>query len=244
MTTSFYIPPEYISGERVTLPPDEVRHAMKVLRKGVGDEIVAVDGAGGWYRIVLAHIDKREAGGHIVERRYGVGEPPYELVLAVALLKNTSRFETLLEKAVELGVGVIAPLVTERTEKERIREQRSENILTSALKQCGRSRLPELRDPVNLLDFLRIESKVKGPCVKIACHEGAGAEFSVFDALTEGRDTHRITALVGPEGGFSDDEIATACAAGFRLASLGRRRLRAETAAIVVSAAVMLAYER
>ena len=244
MTTSFYIPPQYINGERVTLPYDEVRHASKVLRKSVGDEIVAVDGTGGWYRIVLGHVDKRTAGGHIIERREGVGEPPYELTLAVAVLKNRSRFDTLLEKAVELGVSIIAPLITARTEKERIREQRSENILTSALKQCGRSRLPELMDPITLEDFLKIESEKQSPAVKLICHESAGTEFAIINALTEARGIHRVTALIGPEGGFTDDEIVTVSAAEYRLVSLGKRRLRTETAAISVCAAVMLAYER
>lgn len=228
----------------MTLPVDEVRHASKVLRKSAGDEIVAVDGVGGWYRIVLDHVDTRSAGGHIIERREGVGEPPYELTLAVAVLKNRSRFETFLEKSVELGVSIIVPLITARTEKERIREQRSENILTSALKQCGRSRLPEFKDPVTLEDFLKIQSKRESPSVKLICHERAGAEFAVNDALRESHGIGRITALVGPEGGFTDDEVATASTAEYRLVSLGKRRLRTETAAISVAAAVMLSYER
>jgi len=243
VTTSFFIPPPNIKGERVTLPVEEVRHASRVLRKSAGDEIVAVDGMGGWYRIVLDHVDKRSAVGHIIERREGVGEPPYELTLAVAVLKNRSRFDTLLEKSVELGVSVIVPLITARTEKERVREQRSENILTSALKQCGRSRLPEFRDPVTLEDFLKIESEKESPSVKLICHEGVGTEFAISDALTESRGIGRITALVGPEGGFTDDEIVTASTADYRLVSLGKRRLRTETAAISVAAAVMLAYE-
>lgn len=244
MTTNFYIPRDHVDGDRVTLPEDEARHASKVLRKRPGDEIVAVDGVGGWYRIVLDHLDKRTAGGRVVERRSGIGEPPFDLTLAVAVVKHRSRFETFLEKAAELGVTTITPVVTHRTERERVREQRSENVLISAMKQCGRSRLPRLTDPVLFGEFLRADRANHAFDVKLICHEGARGESALANVLASGRRVKSVSVLVGPEGGFTDDEITQAVERGYRPVSLGPRRLRAETAAIVASAAVMLAYDR
>ncbi len=242
MTTSFYAPPDYIHGDRVILREDEARHASKVLRVSVGDEIVVVDGAAGWYRVEIDHIDRRSIGGHVVERRAEVGEPPYELVLGFGLIKHRGRFETLLEKVVELGVSVLAPLVTERTEKERIREDRSESILISAIKQCGRSRLPKLLEPTSFEDFLAASSYRGAADLQVICHEEA--DQGLLDALAVNMPMHRIVVTIGPEGGFSDDELLRANAAGFKTVSLGNRRLRAETAGIAAAAAVMLANDR
>lgn len=244
MTTSFYIPPDYFHRDRVTLPADEARHALKVLRNGAGDEIVAVDGVGGWYRIELTHVDARTAGGRILEHREDVGEPPFDLTLAIAVIKQRSRFETFLEKAVELGVNTIAPITTERTIKETIREQRAENILVSAMKQCGRSRMPQLRAPVAFDEFLETAMETPAPVVRLICHEGADVQTTLSEALAMENEVNRITVLIGPEGGFTDTEVERANEGGFATVSLGTRRLRAETAAIAVTAAVMLAYER
>lgn len=226
------------------LPADEARHAVKVLRNGAGDEIVAVDGEGGWYRIELTHVDDRTAGGRVVEHREDVGEPPFDLTLAIAVIKQRSRFETFLEKAVELGVNTIAPITTERTIKEAIREKRAENILASAMKQCGRSRMPQLRAPVAFDEFLKTASEAPPPAVGFICHEGAAVQTTFSDALAMEKSISRITVLIGPEGGFTDAEVENAIGAGFGAVSLGKRRLRAETAAIVATAAVMLAHDR
>lgn len=244
MTTSFYVPPDNIHGERLVLPEDEARHASKVLRVSVGDEIIVVDGMAGWYRVEIDHIDRRSLSGHVVEKRTNVGEPSCMLVLAFGLIKHRSRFETLLEKAVELGVSVLAPLVTERTERERIREERSEGILISAMKQCGRSRLPELLEPLYFEDFAATAGSRWSADLQVICHEKAAADDGIMQSLTSGSAPRSIVAAVGPEGGFTDDELHRANAAGFKTVSLGSRRLRAETAGIAAATAVMLACDR
>lgn len=243
MTTNFYAPPDHIRGSRVTLPEDEARHASKVLRAAVGDEIIVVDGAAGWYRVEIDHIDRRSVEGHIVERREAVGEAPYELVIGFGLIKNRGRMETLLEKSVELGASVLAPLVTARTERERIRAERSEGKLISAMKQCGRSRLPELLEPAPIGEFISKHSDGRGPDdLLLICHESAPAHRSVAAALRANPAPRRVVVTVGPEGGFADEEVEDALRAGFHAVSLGSRRLRAETAAITAAAALMLAY--
>lgn len=233
MTTTFYAPPERFHDGRVTLPDDEARHAVRALRYGVGDEIVVVDGAGGRYRVRLTGADKRGAAGEVVEERREVGEPPYRLTVGLGTLKNAGRFETFAEKAVELGVGRIVPLTTERTERERLKERRLENILVAAMKQSGRSRLPDLAELQEFADALRSDD-----ALRILCHESADPA-AVLPRVLDGA-AESITILVGPEGGFSEAEVAAAEAAGWAVASLGPHRLRAETAAIAAASAVML----
>lgn len=236
MTTFFYAPPPAFRGTVVVLPDEEARHVARVLRKQPGDEIVVVDGEGGWHRVALDHVDRRQVAGHVVETRREVGEPAYELSLGVAVLKNRSRFETVLEKAVEVGVREVVPLLTERTERERVKEARSHNILVAAMKQSQRCRLVELHEPTTFEDAL-----VGAFDLSLLCHEQAGVERHVLDVLRAQRGARRIRVWIGPEGGFSDDEVACAAAAGFLPVSLGPRRLRAETAALVAATAVMLA---
>lgn len=238
MTTHFYVSPESIHGHRVALPEAEARHAVRVLRMKAGDELHAVDGEGGWYRIELDHVGGSEAAGHIVERRSEVGEPAYRLTVAAGLIKHRGRFETFLEKAVELGVSEIVPLITARTEKARLREDRAEGILIAAMKQCGRTRLPLLRKPTSISELLERPFDL-GLC----CHEGAGRDAPLMDALVRETRPAAVTTLVGPEGGFTDTELDSARAAGFRVVSLGRRRLRAETAALAAAACIAFVYD-
>ena len=235
MTTTFYVPSSHFQNDRVVLPDDEARHAVRVLRHAPGDEIVVVDGAGGRYRVRLTETDKRSAAGEVMAVEREVGEPNYRLRIGLGTLKNASRFETFAEKAVELGVSEIVPLVTERTERMSLKAQRMENILVAAMKQSGRSRLPTLAEPQPLADAL-----AEAADLRILCHESADPEAMLPIVLSQAEGASAITMLVGPEGGFSEEEVAEAEEAGWRVVSLGPRRLRAETAAIVAAAAVML----
>ena len=236
MTTTFYAPPALITDGRVVLPDDEARHAVRVLRHRPGDEIVVVDGVGGRHLVRLTETDKRGAAGEIVATEREVGEPPYHLTVALGTLKNASRFETFAEKAVELGVAEIVPLLTARTERMSLKPKRMENILVAAMKQSGRSRLPVFAEPTSIAEILT--DRAGG--LRILCHEAADPDAILPRVLDRLGVDEAITVLVGPEGGFSDDEVRQAQAAGWTVASLGPRRLRAETAAIVAAAAVML----
>ncbi len=235
MTTTFFAPPDYIADGRIVLPDDEARHAVRALRHSVGDEIVVVDGAGGRYRVRLTEADKRGAAGEIVGTERDVGEPTHRLIIGLGVLKNAGRFETFVEKAVELGVTDIVPLVTERTERSILKAKRLDNILIAALKQSGRSRLPTLTNPQPLAD--RLVEHAEG--LRILCHEAADPEPLLPRVLAR-NPAQDITILVGPEGGFSDSEVADAEVAGWTVASLGPRRLRAETAAIAAASVAML----
>lgn len=237
MTTSFYAPPSAFRETYVTLPEDEARHVGRALRKQPGDEIVVVDGVGGWHRVVLDHVDRRTVAGRVVETRHGVGEGESDLCIGLALLKNRNRYETFLEKAVELGVTAIVPLRTARTEKGRLKRTRAENILVAAMKQCGRSRLPHLAETQSLDEALARTSAEQ----LLLCHEQADASRTLAAALAASPGAQSRCVLVGPEGGFTEGEVEQVRAAGGEVVSLGPRRLRAETAAITAAAGVMLA---
>ena len=237
MTTTFYAPPSAIQGGRVVLPEDEARHALRVLRKRAGDEIIVVDGVGGWYRVRLDRVGEEKAMGTVLEARRDVGEPSYHLTIGLGLLKNRNRFETFVEKAVELGVSEIVPLHTARTEKEGLKTQRTENILIAAMKQCGRSRLPTLADPTPLPSLAEASTYDAA----FIAHEQVQDGADLGAALAAAQGAERVLILVGPEGGFTDEEVALATEGGCTPVSLGARRLRAETAGITVAVAVHLA---
>jgi 16S rRNA (uracil1498-N3)-methyltransferase len=236
MTTVFYAPPDRFSGGFVDLPEDEARHASRVLRHGVGDELVVVDGAGGRHRARIVGVDRQRVRAEVVETVRMAGEPAFRLVIGAATLKNATRFETLVEKAVELGVAAIVPLATERTERDRARPTRLHNIMVAAMKQSGRCVLPDLREQRALDDVI-----AEAPAgLRLICHEAAAPESNLLARLAREQRLGDVTVLVGPEGGFSDAEIERAGAVGWEVVSLGERRLRAETAGIVVAAAVAL----
>lgn len=261
MTTQFYAPPSSIRGQRLILDGDEAKHIAKSLRMEPGQRIQVVDGQGKRYTVELGHVRPKQVVGTIRKTVDGAGEPPYRLCLGLGLLKNRSRFETFLEKAVECGVHRIVPLLTERTEVQSLREKRSRNILIAAMKQSGRSVLPNLATPTVMSEMLaglsRDDRPVGGGWI---AHEAASApplpkavqsfrrDNMQEGALAESKDGEPLsrrpdlTVLVGPEGGFSDREVQTARDAGFQPVRLGPHRLRAETAGIVAASAVSMAF--
>lgn len=235
MTTAFYAPPASVRDGRVLLPDDETRHAVRALRKEAGDEIIVVDGTGGWYRVRLDRVGDRRAAGTVLETRREVGEPAYRLTIGFGLIKNRNRFETFVEKAVELGVHAIIPLHTARTEKEGIKTERTRNIMIAAMKQSGRCRLPTLADPASLPAVLDRRDAFD---TMLIAHEEEAATSTIRAALEEAPAEAHVCVLVGPEGGFNDGEVDRVIRAGGQAVTLGPRRLRAETAGIAVAAVV------
>lgn len=235
MTTNFYAPPSAIRGERVVLPEDEAHHLQSVLRAQAGDEIVAVDGEGGWHRVRIDHLAPDQVVGTIQETRHDVGEPDVHVTVGMGLLTKRSRFETFVEKAVELGVGRIVPLRTRHTEPETLRRERIRSVMVAALKQCRRSRLPALAEPQSLdAVFDATEADVRLLC------DGGPDHPPLLSTVGDLPDGARVLVLVGPEGGFVPEEVEQAEAVGCTPVSLGARRLRAETAGLAAVNAVML----
>ena len=247
MTTQFYVPPDDVRDGRVVLPAEEARHAARALRKEVGDLVWVVDGAGTRYRVRLDHVSPEQVVGAVVDGEEDAGEPPYRLTLGLGLLKNRNRYETFLEKAVELGVRQIVPLISDRTEAESLRRERSQNILIAAMKQCGRSYCPDLTSPTHLADVLAppqeqtVADLPPPDAHRFLCHEATDGPM-LHRAVREAGCPRDVLVLVGPEGGFSDEEVQVASDLGVVPVRLGPHRLRAETAAITACAALSMTY--
>ena len=208
----------------VHLPEQEWRHAVRVRRCNTGDEIEVVDGMGVCYRVRLVSL---RGQGMVIESEPELGEPVRQLTIALALLKSSKRYETFLEKAVELGARRIIPLLTKRTYPTALRSGRAHRVLVAAMKQCARCRIPELLPPQSLSEVLRSGTEQQ----MVMCRRDAAGRLSPGD--------NNVTILVGPEGGFAKDEAEQAVEAGVALVSLSGQRLRAETAAIAAMALAM-----
>lgn len=225
----FYAPPENFQKETISLNQEETRHLRDVLRFRAGDKIQVFDGEGSEFLCEIESISKKETGLKIIEEIAPTApESDLELTLAVALLKG-EKFDLVVQKSVELGVAKIVPLMTKRADvklKDAERKiERWRKIVLEASKQCGRAKLMRIETPFDFEEF------VKGAeGAKILFAERSGESFTKIKA------DKKITAVVGSEGGWEDSEINFAVANGFQIITLAGRILRAETAAIAVSA--------
>jgi 16S rRNA (uracil1498-N3)-methyltransferase len=224
-------------GDTITLSADEARHARDVLRLGRGDEVFVFDGEGREYRCNITDIASRSMTLIVAEEAQPAKpESPLDLTLAVALLKG-EKFDLVVQKATELGVTKLVPLITTRADV-RIREpqdaarkvERWQRIALEAAKQCGRARLMQVNAPTNLDEFFRSITDVQ---LKVMFTERDGGAVDV--AIETKPDFKSVIALVGSEGGWTDDEITQAREHGWQLVTLGGRTLRAETAAIAAA---------
>ena len=220
------------------LDAEEAAHCIKVLRHREGDRIHVIDGKGILFECILQDISPRGARAEITLRQPGWGSHPYNLTLAVCPTKNNDRFEWFVEKAVELGVDRIVPVIGERSERKVYKTDRAVRIALSAAKQSLKAAIPEIAEPVTVKEF--IQQAGKGLRLIAYCFEGARKRISIKEAL-DGGDTD-ITVLIGPEGDFSPEEAALALENGFLPIHLGPSRLRTETAAVTAAEAVYLTF--
>ncbi len=230
----FYLPPPI--GDRCTLSPDDSHHAVGVLRLGAGDRVRLTDGAGTWAEGVIQTPSPRACEVQVVERTEGHGRRPYRLHVGIAPTKNSERYEWFLEKAAELGIDRITPLLCDRSERRTVKHDRSAKILLSAMKQSQGAYLPALDE---LTPFARFVAELPAAGVRLIAHcEPDDTKIPLAAALPPGQS---YTLLIGPEGDFSPAEIELARAAGFQSITLGSSRLRTETAALLAVAAATLA---
>jgi|ERR1051325_428167 16S rRNA (uracil1498-N3)-methyltransferase len=237
----FYAPPIAFSpgATAVKLSPDETRHLRDVLRLRIGDQAYVFNGEGHEFRCVVQAIEADSTTLQIFEEsEAGSPESPLNLTLAVALLKG-EKFDLVVQKATELGVNQIIPIVTARAdvkmtttadaEKKRARWQR---IALEATKQCGRARLMKVDAPLSFADL--IEHPRENNELRLMFAERGGDQFALaFESVSQAAS---VTAIVGSEGGWTDEEIKQARAAGWKIVTLGGRIMRAETAAIAIAA--------
>jgi 16S rRNA (uracil1498-N3)-methyltransferase len=227
----FYCPPGNITATSVRIDGEEFVHLARVMRKKEGDDICVVDGNGKAYDVRLESIQKTTATGTIRHTHEQFHEQALHVSLAVGILKNPSKFDFLIEKVTELGVREIIPLRTERTIPDYAKVDRWQKLALAGMKQCGRSYLPRVRE---LLSLRELFAKREPSDVTLIAHERS-SDLPRFDQLVS-KNIRSLLILVGPEGGFSDDEVTFCVSAGCQLFTLGDRRLRTETAAIVTAA--------
>jgi 16S rRNA (uracil1498-N3)-methyltransferase len=214
----------------VTLEPETAKHIWQVLRMDEGDRIMLTDGKGTTANAEIQFADRHKCTATITDAKYEARQGK-QLHLCVAFTKNNARNEWLLEKATELGVGSITPMVTARFQKSHIRMDRWEKILQSSILQSQQSYLPELSD---LTPIKEVITKFAAIPQKLIAHCLPDGSMQPMHKMLKG-DEYAVI-FIGPEGDFTQDEINLCVGAGYKPVSLGKQRLRTETAAITAAA--------
>ena len=229
-----------VSGSYCRLDAEESGHCVRVLRHRAGDSIDVIDGEGTLYRCRLTDDNPKGAEAQVLETVPNWNAHPYHLTIGCCPTKNNDRFEWFVEKATELGVDRIVPLIGERSERKVYKTDRAARIALSATKQSLKARIPEVAEPVSVRSFVANAPQDDNSLKLIAyCFEGETLRTSIKQALASFGGTE-ITVLIGPEGDFSPEEAQLAIGHGYIPIHLGNSRLRTETAAVTAVEAVYL----
>jgi 16S rRNA (uracil1498-N3)-methyltransferase len=221
----FYHPYANIAqGAVLTLDEDTSKHMIQVLRMKEGDPVYLTGGKGNRLHAVISK-EHRKASEVTVLQIESSDPPARRLIIAISLLKNANRFEWFLEKATELGVAAIVPMICERTEKEKFRTDRMRSICISAMLQSRQTWLPSLDEPRSFEDAIQT---MTGTRLVATCSDSY-LKTSIGKIVSDGT----ILLLIGPEGDFTEKEMQAALHLSFQPVSLGPTRLRTETAGIV-----------
>jgi 16S rRNA (uracil1498-N3)-methyltransferase len=224
MSLSIFFQEDIFDSSSFTLTEETSKHVIQVLRMKEGEHLQLTDGKG---KIVTAEIiaEHKKATEVKVISASDIAARTSQITIAISLVKNNSRFEWFLEKATEIGVSTIIPLICDRTEKQSFRYDRMKNILTSAMLQSQQAWLPALHEPIKFKEVIKNSTHEK----KLIAYCDAGEKTTISN--------HSISQssiiLIGPEGDFTNEEIELAKHTDFIPVSLGDTRLRTETAAIV-----------
>ena len=213
--------------DEIILSAEESKHATRVLRKKEGDILNFTDGKGGLYKAEITLADSRKCRLQIVSSDQKEKQHNYHLHIAIAPTKNMDRFEWFLEKATEIGIDEITPIICNRSERKVIKTERGNRILLSAMKQSLKYHLPKLNNAVTLKDFLKQD--FNGTKYIAHCEDGEKNELKTVSKA------EKTLILIGPEGDFSPKEIELALQNQFKAVSLGTSRLRTETAGIIAT---------
>lgn len=229
----FYIPDLNENSKTAIFSSDESRHLYKVLRKKVGDEVLITNGKQLMFKGNILDISKNNCEVEIskCEKKEKLG---YSLHIVISILKSNERFEWFLEKASEIGITEITPVLCDRSEKKFINEKRLNKVLISAMKQSLKANLPILNPIVKLKDYYK--SNLSDQLFIAHCNESE-KDFLISSV----KPKENVTILIGPEGDFSKNEVDEAIKIGFKPVSLGNTRFRAETAAIIATHTVSIA---
>lgn len=231
-----------IVGKQVVLDEDDVFHLMRVMRAKVGEQIEVVDNE----EVYLAEVNRfKPLEINVIKRLKEQSELPNNVILIASLVKG-DHMDLILQKATELGVSEVVLLSTERTivkikkDDKDVKFARFNKILKEAAEQCKRKRIPECYRLINMSQLKQIKADVK----LIAYEEEKGSASSFNKAVQSIKEKQTVAIIIGPEGGFSESEINVALNEGYKKVSLGRRILRAETAAFYALSVISNFLER
>lgn len=228
----FYSPDISEISENFSFPKEESKHIVKVLRKSIGDQLHITNGKGWLFIAEIDFVSNTKCTAQIISKEKQP-ERKYKLHLAVAPTKMNDRYEWFLEKATEIGIDTITPIICDRSERRVVKLERFERILQAAMKQSLNCYLPQLKPAIKFTDFF--EQPLQGQLFIAHCEDTD--KTSLKNELVPHKET---TIFIGPEGDFSQNEIDVAILNRCIPVSLGTSRLRTETAAIVACHSVAL----
>jgi len=228
----FYVPSLTVP----VLPEEESQHAVKVLRLQVGEEITVVDGAGGLYKARITNPHPKHCSFEITETILEYGKRDYRLHIAIAPTKNMERLEWFIEKATEIGIDEITPVICRYSERKIVKAERLEKIIISAAKQSLKAYFPKLNPQCSFDELMKTHQASQ----KFIAHCYEEDKRLLQNEITKASD---VLILIGPEGDFSKEEVQKALSLGFIPVSLGNSRLRTETAGVVACHTVSLRNE-
>ena len=225
----FYTPD--ITGNSYTLNEEESKHCVRVLRMEIGERINLVDGDGGMYIAQIVDANPKRCRVEVVEKQECYGKRPYYLHIAIGPTKLIDRYEWFLEKVTEIGVDEITPLESFHSERRTVKQERSEKVVTAAVKQSVKAYHPKVNEMISFKELVNRPFEGK----KFIAHCNDGEKVLLKHAVAP--DDNALI-LIGPEGDFSVEEVALAKQQGFIEISLGESRLRTETAGVVACSTV------
>jgi len=233
----FYNPAITEESKDLIFDKEESRHIFRVLRKKEGDVLNITNGKGNFFKVEISLASPKQCIASVISVNKQESLP-YHLHLAVAPTKLNDRYEWFLEKATEIGVSEITPIICDHSERKVIKTERFEKKIQSALKQSLKAYVPILNPAISLKEFLKQQESATNQKLIAHCEETQKESLK-----SELQAKHAVTILIGPEGDFSPNEILLAQESGFTSVSLGESRLRTETAAIVACHSVAFVNE-
>lgn len=237
----YFVEPENITENEIVLVGEDVKHISTVLRSQIGEEIQVCDGCGNDYDCSIAEISKKDIRLEIIRKELSQSEPKTKVTLFQGLPKS-DKMELIIQKCVEIGIETIVPVATDRAvvkldkKDGQKKTERWQKISLSAAKQSGRGVIPKIESVMSFKEAIKLATNMEIAIIPYEKEE----DFGIKEALKDFKGKE-LGVFIGPEGGFSDEEIQFAIENGVKPITLGKRILRTETAAIAVSA--ILLYE-
>jgi 16S rRNA (uracil1498-N3)-methyltransferase len=215
-----------VEGNYLNLPEEESKHCVRVLRMSNGDKVFVVDGIGNFYTCTIANANPKRCELKVEKIEKYYGQRPFHLHIAIAPTKNSERLEWFIEKATEIGIDEITPMLCEHSERKAVNIERLQRVMVSAMKQSVKAYLPKI-NPLTRISELTLNAQEQ---TKLMAYCGDYNEKHANEFITKGES---VIVLIGPEGDFTPAEVQMAIGHGFKTVGLGTSRLRTETAGLV-----------